>query len=90
MGEQEEPLCKAVMLDVVSGSGTVGAVESRRNATMTIEGLPESLVTSGGFSVPEGSARRQADERIVGTVKDEEREGMVRVPPVDELLGQDF
>ena len=49
LGEQEEPLCKLVMLDVISGSGTVGVVESRGNVTMTGEGLRESLVTSGGF-----------------------------------------
>ena len=90
LDEPGGPVCKAVMLDVGSGSGTVGAAESRGNVTMTSGGVPESVVTSGGFSVLESIARRQADERIVGTGMDEEREGMVRVPPVDELLGHDF
>ena len=90
LDEPGGPVCIAVMLDVGSGSGTVGAAESRVNVTMTSGGVPESVVTSGGFSVLESIARRQADERIVGTGMDEEREAMVRVPPVDELFGQDF
>ena len=88
LGDQGEPLCKVVMLDVVGG--TVGAVESRRNVTMKSGGVPERVVTSGGFSVLESIARCQADERIVDTGMDEEGEGMVRVSPVDELLRQDF
>ena len=90
LDEPGGPVCKTVMLDVRSGSGTVGAAESRGNVTMTSGGVPESVVTSGGFSVLESIARRQADERILGTSMDEEGEGMVRVPPVDELFGQDF
>ena len=42
--------------------------------------MPESFVTSGGFSTLEGIAQRQADDG---------GEGMVRVPPVDEMLGQE-
>ena len=49
LGGQEEPRCKVVMFDVARGSGTGGAVESRGNETVTSEGVPESLVTSGGF-----------------------------------------
>ena len=90
LDEPGGPLRKAVMLHVVSGSGTVGAAESRGNVTMTSGGVPESAVTSGSFSVLESIDRRQADERIVGTGMDKEGEGMVRVPPVDELFGQDF
>ena len=47
-------------------------------------------MTSGGFSVLEGIARRQADEGVVGIGMFEEGEGMVRVPPVDEMLARDF
>ena len=90
LDEPGGPLRKTVMLDVVSGSGTVGVAESRGNVTMTSGGVPESVVTSGGFSVLESIARRQADERIVGTGMGKGVEGMVRVPPVDELCGQDF
>ena len=72
LGEEGGPLCKAVMLDVVIGRETIGAVESRGNVTMTSGGVPESVVTSGGFSVLESIARRQGDERIVGTNMDEE------------------
>ena len=90
LSESGGPLYRAVMLDVVSGSGTVGAAESRGNVTMASGGVPESVVTSGGFSVLESIARRQADERFVGTGMDEEGEGMVRVPPMDELFEQDF
>ena len=90
LGEQEVPLCKAVIFDVASGSGTVGGVElSRENVTDRSEGVPESLVTGGGFSTLEGIARRQADERFVGTRMGDEGEGMVRVPPVDEMFGQE-
>ena len=50
------------MFDVASGSGTVGDVGlSKGNATNTGEGVPESFVTSGGFSTVEGIAQRQAD-----------------------------
>ena len=90
LGRQEEPRCKAVMFDVASGSRTVGAVESRGNETVTSEGVPESFVTSGGFSVLEGIAPRQADEGIVGVGMGKKGEGMVRVPPMDEVLGRDF
>ena len=90
LDEPGGPVCKAVMLEVGSGSGTVGAAESRGIVTLTSGGVPESVVTGGGFSVLESIARRQADERIVGTGIDEEGESMVRVPPVDELFGQDF
>ena len=55
------PVCIAVMLDVGSGSGTVGAAESRGNVTMTSGGVPESVVTSGSFSVLESIGRGQAD-----------------------------
>ena len=50
LDKQEEPLCKAVMFDVASGSGEVAGVGlSKGNATNTSEGVPESFVTSGGF-----------------------------------------
>ena len=89
-GEQEGPLCKAVMFDVVSGSGTVGRVElSRKNITDRCEGVPESFVESGGFPILEGIARRQAVERFVGTRVGDEGEVMVRVPPADEMFGQE-
>ena len=75
---------------MVSGRGTVGGEElSRGNATNASEGVPESFVTSGGFSALEGIVRRQADERVVGARIDEEGEGMLRIPPVDELFGQE-
>ena len=87
--KQEESLCKAVMFDVASGNGEVGGVGlSKGNATNKSEGVPESFVTSAGFSLLEGIARRQADERFVGTRSCDEGEGMVRVPPVDEMFGQ--
>ena len=90
LGEQEGPLRKAVMFDVAIGIGTVGGVElSRESVTDRSEGVPESFVTSGGFSTLEGIARRQADNRFVGTRVDGEREGMVRVPTVDKMFGQE-
>ena len=90
LDEQEEPLCKAGMFDEASGSGRVGGIGlSKGNATNTSEGVPEGFVTSGGFSTLEGIARRQVVERFVGTCMGEEGEGMVRVPPVDEMFGQE-
>ena len=77
------------MFDVTSGSGAVGGVElSRWNATNTSEGVLESFVTSGGFST-RSIALCQADERFVGARMHDEREGMVSIPPVDEMFGQD-
>ena len=46
-------------------------------------------MTSGGFSTLDGIARRQVEGRFVGTRVDDEGEGMVRVPPVDEMFGQE-
>ena len=81
MKEPEEPVCNAVMSDVASGSESVaGAGLPKEGVTDPSEGVPESFVTSGGFSTLEGIARRQADD---------EGEGMVRVPPVDEMFGQE-
>ena len=45
-------------------------------------------MTSGGFSILVGIARRQANETFVDHQIDSEEEGMVRIPPVDELFGQ--
>ena len=55
--EPDEPVCKVVVFDVASGSGTVGGAGlSKGNDTNTSEGVPESFVTSGGFSPLEGIA----------------------------------
>ena len=90
LGEQEGPLCKAVMFDVSTGSGTVGGVElSRENGTGRSEGVPESFVTNGGFSTLEGIAQRQAEGRFVGARVDDEGEDMVHVLPGDEMFGQE-
>ena len=86
----DEPVLKVVVFDVASGNGTVGGVElSRVGDTDPSEDVPESFVTSGGFSNLQGIARRQAEKRFVGTHVDGEGEGMVRVPPVDEMFGQE-
>ena len=78
------------MFDVGSGSGTVGGVGlSKGNATNTSEGVPESFLTSGGLSTLEGIARRQADGRFVDARSDGEEEGMVSIPPVEELFLQE-
>ena len=75
------------MFDVASGSGTVGGVElSRENVTNPSEGAPENLVTSGGFSSLEDIAQRQADGSFVDSCLDGEGEGMVRIPPVEEMF----
>ena len=88
--EPDEPVCKAVVFDVASGSGTVGRIESSRgNVTDPSEGVPESFVMSGVFSTLEGTARRQADGRFACTRMSDEGEGIVRIPPVDEMLGQE-
>ena len=90
MSEQGELPCKAVMFDVASGCGTVGGAElSGGNATKASESVPESFVTSGGISTLEGIARRQFDETAVGARIDEEGDGMVRIPPFDELFGRE-
>ena len=89
LGKQDKPHCKAAMFDVVSGSGTVGGRElPRMNVSKASEGVPDSFVKSGGFSTLKGIAQHHADERVVGARIDEGGEGMVRVPSVDELLGQ--
>ena len=78
------------MFDVVSGSGTVGGVElSRGYATNTSEGVPESFVTTGGFSTLEGIAQRQADGSFVDSRMCGEGEGMVRILPVEEMFLQE-
>ena len=88
--EPDEPFRKAVVFDVASGSETVGdAGLTKEGFGAPSEGVSESFVTSGGFSTLEGIARRQAEERFVGTRMDDEGEGMVRVPQVDEMFGQE-
>ena len=88
--EPDEPVCKAAVFDVASGSGTVGGVElSREGVTDPSEGVPEIFVTSPGFSTLEGIAQLQADERFVSTCLGEEGEDLVRVPPVYEMFGQE-
>ena len=88
--EPDEPVCKAVVFDVASGSGTVGGVElSRGTITDPSEDVPKSFVTSGAFSTLESIARRQADERFVGTRMGDEGEGMVRFPRVNEMFWQE-
>ena len=78
------------MFDVASGSGTVGGVElSRGSTTNTNEVVPESFVTSGGFSNLEVIARRQVDGRFVAACLDGEGEGMVRIPPPEEVFLQE-
>ena len=51
--------------------------------------MPDSFVTSGRFSTLEGIARRQADEKFVGTRMGDEGEAMVRIPPADEIFEQE-
>ena len=88
--EPDEPACKSVVFDVASGSGTVGGVGlSKEGISGPSEGVSESFVTSGGFSTSEGFARRQANERFVSTCMGGEGDGMVRVPPLDEMFGQE-
>ena len=90
LDKQEEPFCKAVMFDVAIGRGEVGDVGlSKGNVTNTSEIVPESFVTSGDFSTFEGIAQRQADEIVVGTRMGNKGEGMVSVPPVDEMFGEE-
>ena len=90
LSEQRGPLCNAVMFDKVSGSGNVGGAElSKGNDTNTIEGMPESFVSRGGFSALEGFAQRQANGRCEGARLGDEEEGMVRIPPMDEMFGQE-
>ena len=87
LNEPDEPICRVVMFDVASGSGTLAGVGlSRGNVTDPSEDVPESFVTIGGFSTLEGIAQRQADERFVGDCKDGEGEGIVRIPPVEMFL----
>ena len=91
LNEPDEPVCKAVVFDVASGSGAVGGAGlSKGNDTNTSEGVPESFVTSGRFSALEGIAQRQADERVAGVRVGSEGEGMVLISPVDEMLEQEF
>ena len=81
MKDPDELVCNAVMFDVASGSESVGGAGlSKEGVTDPSEGVPESFVTSGGFSILEGIARRQLDD---------EGEGLVRVPRVDEMFGQE-
>ena len=90
LNNPDKLVCKAVVFDFAIGSGTVGGVElPRGNVTDPSEGVPESFVTTGGSSALEGIARRQADESFVGAGIGGEGEGMVRIPPVEEMFSQE-
>ena len=85
--EQEEPLWKAVMFDVASGSRTIGGGGlPTGNVTDPSEGVAGNFVTGGGFSTLEGNAQREANGRFAGTLMGDEGEGIVRIPPVDEMF----
>ena len=88
--EQEEPLCKAVTFDVAGVSGIAGGVgSSKGDGANTNECVPESFVTSGGFSNLEVIAQRQADGRLAGTRVGDGGECMVRIPSVNDIFEQD-
>ena len=90
MRESVERACKAVVFDVASGDGTVGGIGlSKKGVSAPSEGVSESFVTIVCFSTLEGIARRQADEKVVGTRMGDEGEGTVRNPPKDEMFGQE-
>ena len=78
------------MFDVASGSGTVGGGGlSKWDVTNTSECVPNSFVTSGEFSALEGFAQHQSDGGFAGTRMGVGGEGMVRIPLVDEMSGQE-
>ena len=90
LSEQDEPPCKAVIFDVASGGGTAGGGQlPRGNATNASEVEPQSFVTNGGISTLSGTARSQADQKVMGARIDKWEEGMVRIPPVDKLFAQE-
>ena len=63
------------MFDVASGNGTVGGVGLSKEGISAQSGIvSESFVTIGCFSTLEGIARRQADEKFVGTRMGDEGE----------------
>ena len=66
------------------------ALDCQRGMILTqVRGVPELLVTSGGFSALEGIAQCQADGRFADAGMGDEGEGMVGIPPVDEMSGQE-
>ena len=88
--ESDERTCKAVVFDVAIGNGTVGGVGlSKEGICAPSEGVSESFVTTGGFSTLGDIARRQVDEKFVGTRMGDEGEGTARISPADEMFGQE-
>ena len=51
--------------------------------------MPESFVTSGGFSTLEGIAQGQADGTFEDARADGGGEGTVRIPPVEGMLSEE-
>ena len=63
--------CKSVMLDVGGRSGVFGGRElSWRDVTDASEGVPECLITSGGFSASEDFARKQTVVEVLASFGD--------------------
>ena len=88
--DQDLPLCISVMFDVGGRSRVFGGKElSWGEVTDASEGLPESLITSGGFLASKDFALQQADARLEALYGNVEGYGMVQVPPADELFGQE-
>ena len=77
--------CKSVTFDISGKRADV----SRVYATEVSEGVPESNISSGGFSALESIARKQIDEGATGSQAGTGGDGVVFIPPAEELFGQE-
>ena len=82
--ERDAPPCKSVMF----AGPDKGAGVSRSYAIDVSEGVPESNIASGGFSVLESIARKQVDEGAVRSLAVTRGDGAVLIPLAEHLFGQ--
>ena len=85
VGERDTPPCESMVFDMSGDRVDV----SRGFATDVSEGVPESTITSGGFSVLEGIARNQAEDGSMGSHGGTGGDGEVLFLPAEELFGQE-
>ena len=74
--------------EILGGSVGVGGDGGGNRQSVCPNVSPESFVTIDGFSTLEGIAQRQADRRFLYARSDGEGEGVVRIPPVEEMFLQ--
>ena len=89
LDNENVPLVSLECLVCLEGWRSWRRIVVQGNVTDVSGGVPESFITGIGFSVLDGFARRQIDERVDSDRKNLNGDGIVRITPAESLLGQE-